>query len=158
GGSRKANEAAMGGYKDFLDIARAETGLHDFGNDSFLEGLEVLTRALDREAHLNARGQQVLPGRIVHHLKQRLMIEDCYRRHPEIEDVPLKAPLIGISLPRTGSTVLSFLLAEDPNIRYLRAFESGEPCPPPATVKRADPRIKYDPSADRPAGSHLPNS
>jgi hypothetical protein len=51
-----------------------------------------------------------------------------YRRHPEIEDVAIVAPLIGLGLPRTGSTALSFLLAQDPNIRYLRQwidFASG---------------------------------
>ena len=53
-------------------------------------------------------------------LAQRLQIEDWYRRHPEIDDEPIDAPLIGLGLPRTGSTALSFLLAEDPAARSLR--------------------------------------
>ena len=47
-------------------------------------------------------------------------------------------------MPRTGSTALSFLLARDPGVRYLRSWESATPCPPPATVVGADPRIPQD--------------
>src|SRR5205814_451748 len=65
-----------------------------------------------------------------------------YRRHPEIDDVAIVAPLFGLGLPRTGSTALSFLLAQDPNIRYLRQWESSQPCPPPSTVVGPDPRIQ----------------
>ncbi len=119
-----------------LDIARAETGLADFGDDSFHEGLEVLVRALRTEAHLNAIGEQVLRGRIIDYLKQRLQVEDWYRRHPEIDDEPIERPLIGISLPRTGSTALSVLLAQDPATRSLRNRESSAPCPPPATLEQ----------------------
>ena len=68
--------------------------------------------------------KRVLHQRIVGHLKQRLQIEDWYRRFPEIDDVPIKAPLIGLGLPRTGSTALSCLLAEDPNARSLRSLGS----------------------------------
>ncbi|MFC3213794.1 sulfotransferase [Novosphingobium panipatense] len=49
-------------------------------------------------------------------------------------------PLFGVGLPRTGSSALSFLLSSDPEIRYLRVWESAQPCPPPSTVKAADPR------------------
>ena len=75
-----------------------------------------------------------LPRLIVNLLSQRLQIEDWYRRHPEIDDEPIEAPLIGLGLPRTGSTALSFLLAEDPHARSLRRWEATQPCPPPSTV------------------------
>ena len=147
----------MGGHEELLDIAQTETGLHDFGDKSFMEGLEILVRALRTEARLNARGLAYLPRRIIDLLKQRLQIEEWYRRHPEIEDVRITAPLIGISLPRTGSTALSFLLAEDPNSRSLRQWESAEPCPPPSTVKGPDPRLFKGLTGDRPSGAHLPS-
>jgi hypothetical protein len=124
----------MGPHGELLDAARAETGLTDFGEDSFREGLELLTRALRDEARLNAAGQTALRGLIVGLLSQRLQVEDWYRRHPEIDDEPIVAPLIGLGLPRTGSTALSFVLAEDPEARSLRMWEATRPCPPPSTV------------------------
>lgn len=130
----------MQGHRELIEDAKRQTGLEDFGPDSFREGLEILVDSLQREARLNAVGERALTERIVLHLKQRLLIEDWYRRHPEIEDEQIVAPLFGVSLPRTGSSALSFLLASDPAIRYLRVWESSQPCPPPSTVSGPDPR------------------
>ena len=126
---------------ELMDAAVARTGLEDFGDDSFREGLAILVRALATEARLNSRGEDFVYQRIGLHLAQRLKVEDWYRRHPEIDDVVLEPPLFGMGLPRTGSTALSFLLAQDPNVRYLRSWEAAQPCPPPSTVQGDDPRI-----------------
>ena len=126
---------------ELMAAAVERTGLEDFGDDSFREGLEILVRALGEEARLNARGEGFVYHRITLHLAQRLQVEDWYRRHPEIDDVAVASPLFGMGLPRTGSTALSFLLAQDPNVRYVRSWESAQPCPPPSTVLGDDPRI-----------------
>ena len=131
----------MAEHDELIDDARNQTGLDDFGDDSFHEGLERLVRSLQHEAKLNAMGQEALRGRIVALLAQRLQIEDWFRRHPEMREEPIDAPLIGLGLPRTGSTALSFLLAEDPETRSLLLWESGAPAPPPSTVVGPDPRI-----------------
>ncbi len=114
---------------ELMAAAVERTGLEDFGDDSFREGLEILVRALGAEARLNARGEGFVYHRIALHLAQRLQVEDWYRRHPEIDDVTLEAPLFGMGLPRTGSTALSFLLAQDPNVRYVRQLGSGPALP-----------------------------
>jgi hypothetical protein len=126
---------------DVLSAAKRQTGLWDFGNDSFREGLGILLASLRDEARLNAHGEAFIYQRIVGHLAQRLHVEDWYYRNPDIEEVPLEAPLIGLGLPRTGSSALSMLLAQDPQVRYLRRWESAQPCPPPSTVIGIDPRI-----------------
>jgi Sulfotransferase family len=142
--------------------AVAQTGLENFGDDSFREGLELLVASLRDEARLNARGEAFIYARIVTALSQRLQVEDWYRRHPEIDDVEFLPPLIGLGLPRTGSTALSVLLAQDPTIRYLRRWESSQPCPPPSTVTGPDPRIPMDEGnkvgsrAHVPTGTHAP--
>jgi hypothetical protein len=126
---------------EVMGDASAQTGLTDFGADSFREGLDILLSSLQDEARLHDHGRAFLHQRIVGYLSQRLQVEDWYRRHPEIDDVPIMAPLIGLGLPRTGSTALSMLLAQDPDVRYLRRWESSQPCPPPSTVQGVDPRI-----------------
>ena len=134
----------MASLNDIQDAAVNQTGLDDFGSDFFREGLEVLLASLRDEARLNARGEAFIHQRIVGYLSQRLQVEDWYRRHPEIDDEAIEAPLIGLGLPRTGSTALSMLLAQDPDVRYLRRWESSQPCPPPSTVQGIDPRIPPD--------------
>lgn len=137
--------------------AMAQTGLSDFGDDSFREGLELLVRSFATEANLNAVGQAVVYPRLVRTLAQRLQVEDWYRRHPEIDDVEVRSPVFGIGLPRTGSTALSLLLAQDPHRRYIKRWESSEPCPPPSTVVGPDPRIDHALAEKVGSKSHVPD-
>jgi hypothetical protein len=125
-----------------LERAQAATGLADFGGDSFREGLEILVASLDEEARLNTLGRAAMDMQIVDLLSQRLQVEDWYRRHPEIDAGEIVAPLIGLGLPRTGSTALACLLGEDPAVRSIRTWESMWPCPPPdAATLASDPRL-----------------
>ena len=126
---------------ELLADASDQTGLSDFGDDSFREGLDRLVRSIDTEATLNDLGAVALPFLITRLLTTRLQVEDWYGRHPEIDDEPLDGLLIGLGLPRTGSTALSFLLAQDPSARSLLLWQSNQPCPPPSTVAPPDPRI-----------------
>jgi hypothetical protein len=117
-------------------------GSDDFGGESWREGLDILVSSLNDEAALNEIGVDALTDQIVGYLVHRLEIEQWYARHPEIDDQQIVAPLFGLGLPRTGSTALSFLLAQDPARRSLRVWESSEPCPPPETAtEHSDPRI-----------------
>ena len=63
--------------------------------------------------------------------------------HPEIDEQEIVAPLIGLGLPRTGSTALSCLLAADPAVRTIRNWEAQQPCPPPeSATQETDARIQ----------------
>ena len=69
------------------------------------------------------------------------------REHPEIQDIELKTPVFIQGMPRTGSTILQKLLANDRRARSLRLWETGFCCSglPPATSpeqSRTDPRIQ----------------
>jgi hypothetical protein len=87
-------------------------------------------------------GVAAMTDQIVGYLVNRLQIEQWYERHPEIDDQEVVAPLFGLGLPRTGSTAVAFLLAQDPARRSLRTWEAGTPCPPPETATElTDPRI-----------------
>ena len=134
-----------------MNRAQQQTGLDDFGADSFREGLEILVASLDDEAYLNDFGRLSMDTQLVDLLANRLQVEHWYRRHPEIDAQEIVAPLIGIGLPRTGSTALACLLGADPAVRSIRNWESMWPCPPPdAATLDSDPRpIKAQASMDR---------
>lgn len=126
-----------------LEKAREASGLDDFGEQGFRDGLGRLLFAIEREGQLNTQGQARMEQQIIGLLTCRLEIERWYGEYPEIEDQEIVRPLIGLGLPRTGSTALSFLLAEDPQARSIRAWESTMPCPPPETATQSiDPRIE----------------
>jgi hypothetical protein len=125
-----------------LDQARSATSLDDFGDQGFREGLEVLIASADVEARFNDLGRANFEGQVVGFLSSRLKVEHWYRLHPEIDEQEIVAPLIGLGLPRTGSTPLSCMLAQDPAARFIRNWEGTEPCPPPETAtQHSDPRI-----------------
>lgn len=122
--------------------ATENTGLSDFGEDTWQEGLEVLSRSVSKEAYLNAAGQASFEAIVVSLLSRRLEVEDWHARYPEIDEESLEAPVIILGLPRTGSTALHNLLSQDPKVRVLRTWESTFPCPPPETATQfSDPRI-----------------
>jgi sulfotransferase family protein len=127
---------------ELVATACADAGTSDFGADTWQEGLRVLVDALNAEAGLNELGYAAMTDQLVGNLVNRLHVEQCYAAHPEIDDQELVAPLFGLGLPRTGSTALSFLLAQDPARRSLRVWEANQPCPPPETATEDnDPRI-----------------
>jgi hypothetical protein len=128
-----------------LAQAGAETGLDDFGDPWFREPLGVILRALDREAGPSAFGRISAHTQMLTHMKNRLQVEAIVREHPEILEVEIARPIVIIGQPRTGTTHLHNLMAEDPALRSLRYWESLEPVPPAAereavAAGAADPR------------------
>ncbi len=121
-----------------LGAATRKTGLTDFGDDGFREGLRVLLHSLNTEAELNAMGQVMAYGMILNLLTGRLLIIDRIKKHPEILEQEIRKPLVIAGLPRTGTTILQSLLCEDPAARFLYSWEASRPCPP---LKGKDNRI-----------------
>ena len=110
-----------------LEAAATETGLDDFGDPAFRERLDVLCLALRTEAGLGPAGVTSAWAQLVGFLKNRLLVEDLVRRHPEIMSVPIERPIIICGLPRTGTTHLHNLLSADTRLRSLPYWESLEP-------------------------------
>jgi hypothetical protein len=123
--------------------ARQQSGLHDFGDDGFRARLAVLCDALGSEAGLSGPGVVNWYSQLVQFLKNRLLVEDLYRRHPEIAAVRIDRPIIICGLPRTGTTHLHNLISADPALRSLPYWESLEPVLPEAEAPapgQPDPR------------------
>jgi hypothetical protein len=110
-----------------MEAAAAQTGLDDFGPGDFVDRLDVLCRALRTEARLNDAGVMAQHTLITGLLRNRLLIEDLVRRHPEILDVEIAAPIVVCGLPRTGTTHLHNLMSSDSALRSLPYWESLEP-------------------------------
>jgi Sulfotransferase family len=126
-------------------LARAtdETGLSDLGEDSWEEGLDRLVASLQNEGDLTEVGEGVAAAMIVDFLKSRLWVTDWHRRHPEIARSKVADPVLVIGQPRTGTTILFDLLAQDQRFRVPLTWEVAQPHPPPETATyRTDARIQ----------------
>lgn len=125
-----------------ISQACERAGSSDFGPDGWQEPLEVLVSSVNNEAGLNEIGLAVTAEGFVGNLVTRLEIQKCFVANPEIADEVITRPVFGLGLPRTGSTALSYLLAQDDGHRSLRTWEAGAPVPPPETATQlTDPRI-----------------
>jgi hypothetical protein len=125
-----------------VDDAQAATGLDDFGEDTWQEGLERIADSLMSEAALSELGGQIAQGELTMYLANRLGIIDYRTRHPEIAAVDVRPPIVIVGQGRTGTTILHDLLAQDPANRVPLTWEVDRPCPPPETATYdTDPRI-----------------
>ncbi|WP_374026394.1 sulfotransferase [Mycobacterium sp. HNNTM2301] len=121
--------------------AAADTGLHDFGPPDYCERLGVLLAALRDIDGLHDAGRVNFYGQLLQLLKNRLLLTDLLRRHPEIDDIELQPPVVIAGLPRTGTTHLHNLLAAPPTFRTMPYWESVEPFPLPTEAGiEPDPR------------------
>jgi len=126
-----------------MSTARKQTGLSDFGDEAFRPRMRGFIRALDEEAQLTTVGRGIMRRQLLRFLVNRLRIEEDFKRHPEIEDEEIVAPVFIVGFPRTGTTLLHNLLAQDPENRVPLLWELMWPSPPPEPATRdSDPRIK----------------
>ena len=114
---------------DLAAAAVRQAGHDEFGPDHWRPALDMLCASLEGEAALNPFGRTVAHGQIVAALRTRLRAQALWRRHPEILDVPITAPIIVLGQMRSGTTRLQRLLACDPRLDHTRFFESSHPLP-----------------------------
>jgi hypothetical protein len=112
-----------------LAAARAKTDLDDFGDATFRTALEVLCRSAEHDLDLNPVGRRNLHGQILDHLCQRLRFIDLWKRKPEILEETIDRPLFIVGLPRSGTTFLQQLLAQDEIFRVTPFWEELSPLP-----------------------------
>ncbi len=118
------------------------TRLSDFGGDTWLEPFRVLIRALEEEAGLTLMGRLMARNDIMLWLRTRLQVHDTLKRHPEIIEQDVPAPMFIVGLPRSGTSILFELLSQDPDVGVPATWEAMMPCPPPETADYAtDSRI-----------------
>ena len=125
-----------------VDDAIVATGLDDFGEPTWQDGLDRLLDSLAGEARLNELGVTIVESEVGAYLRTRLGIVAHRADHPEIGGRPIARPLVIVGQPRTGTTILYDLLAQDPANRAPLSWEVDLPCPPPTTATYdTDPRI-----------------
>jgi hypothetical protein len=124
------------------EATRRTGGLDDLDDGPFLEPLATFLGSLEREARLNEMGRLIARERALLHTVNRLHYVNDRKRFPAIADEQIVAPVFIIGFPRTGTTILHDILAQDPDSRAPLTWETMFPSPPPeAATFTTDPRI-----------------
>lgn len=130
------------GRAGLVAAATEATRLSDLGEPTWQEGLDRLLEDLDRSANLSTLGAVIVETDLTAYLSNRLRILDWRARHPEVALGAVERPLVICGQPRTGTTILYDLLAQDPAHRAPLSWEVDFPVPPPASATYdRDPRI-----------------
>jgi hypothetical protein len=120
-----------------------QTGLTDFGDPYYQEGLWQLLESAENIADLYPLGRLVVRDMVVNYLVQRLQMVETRKKEPAIFAAPLHPPLIIMGFARSGTTFLHNLLSLDPAHRALPQWLLMRPFPVEIREDYGpDPRIK----------------
>jgi hypothetical protein len=144
--------------EELIEEARRQTGLEQFDAESFREALDVYMADYNRQERSDEFNQKNA-DLVVKVLGDRLKIADYLRQRPELEQRPVARPVFVFGIPRTGTTLLSNLLAADPNRRSPLTWEIQHPAPPPTTAPLyTEPRCQAQHEAERPLPEAYPEA
>lgn len=134
----KLSESLWGlNSQELCVIAQRRTGLFDFSEPPLEPALSTLVDSLETEADLHPIGRFLMRLHLLGLLETRLRLTDAWREHPEaLQSQPIARPVFIVGMPRSGSTFLHELLAEDPASRAPRVWEVMFPVPPRSDAER----------------------
>lgn len=122
----------------------------DLGDPARNAGLEAFLASLREETwrDMTLRAREAAIDFLVHHLTSRIHLQADRKAIPAIAEQEIKAPLIVIGPPRSGSTLLHTLLSLDPDNMAPEHWVCREPSPPlgdtpppPERLQRAEQRM-----------------
>jgi len=115
--------------EELVAAAMSGTGLDDLGEPTWQEGLDRLLDDLVDEARLHELGVEIVKAEVDAYLRIRLGITALRRQRPPT--APIERPIFIVGQPRTGTTILYDLMAQDPQLRAPLSWEVDRPLPPP---------------------------
>jgi hypothetical protein len=112
---------------ELLEVAQASTGLRDFGDEGWHTHFDVLLQALEREAGLHLPGRLLARTEILQALRNRLQLNALWHRQPDLLGGEVDAPVFIVGSPRSGTSILHELMANDPASRTPAMWEMQHP-------------------------------
>jgi hypothetical protein len=126
---------------DVFKLAAQRTGLTEIDSDSWRAGLTVMFDDLNNSPAFTPSGRERVLDDATNALGRRMQVHAYIQAHTEVLDEPVQRPLFVLGMPRTGTTVISYLLDQDPTRRSLLHWQCVHPIPPASTeTLRTDPR------------------
>ncbi|MDM7929436.1 sulfotransferase family protein [Blastomonas fulva] len=137
------------GFSEIVNAAREKVAVPDPDSDSWKEGLEILLHDHTRQDRLTERGEMIVRNRYVETLAARMQVDEYIRRNPAVLDQPIDRPVFILGMPRTGTTMLSYMLDADPANRSMLRWEAYNAAPPAAPgALKTDPRCLAEVARD----------
>ncbi len=131
---------SVGTYDDLHASASKMTGLTDFGDPVYEEGLRLLLDDYASVSGLTGEGNYMQRTFLRGALVGRLLTVNALTHFPGFSDVPIERPIFVTGIPRSGTTALHRLLCADPGSQGLELWLTEFPQPrPPRATWESDP-------------------
>jgi hypothetical protein len=115
--------------------------LEEFDSDDVEQKLSRPVDAANAETVVNADGHRRLHAAAVYLLCNRLLLQRFLQEHPELKDGDIGPAIMIVGVPRTGSTKLQRLIAQDGRLDHLKFWETIFPLAYPGERDNED-RLK----------------
>ncbi len=126
--------------EQLITRAQRRVGLTDFGDVPFERPLQMFLSVCREQADLSLFGGAAIRWDTVRFLSNLLRLSEEEKRAPEILGQPVERPLVVAGLPRSGTTFLHSLLAEDRANLVPRVWQLIHPYPANRSGAGADRR------------------
>jgi hypothetical protein len=113
--------------EDLIRAAMTATGLTDFGGEDWRQHFDIFVRALEEESNLHLVGRILARTEIVRALANRLKLAALWSERPSILADNVEAPVFIVGSPRSGTSILHELMAQDPASRVPFMWEMNHP-------------------------------
>jgi Sulfotransferase family len=113
--------------RELMRLAQRQAGLTEFGERGFEAALEVLLRSFEDEADLSAFGRLVARWDTLRFLRNLLELQEAERVTPAISAEPIDRPIFISGMPRSGTTFLHNMLAQDEANAVVHCWETIYP-------------------------------
>jgi len=122
--------AASPNAAEIIAAVRDQPGVHALESWDVRDALEQWCHSLRREADLNGIGRLAAHWDAVRMLRSLCRMAEEEARDPSSLEETIEAPIFITGMPRSGTTFLHRLLAEDPTNAVLRCWQGISPFPP----------------------------
>jgi hypothetical protein len=130
-----------------LAASTARTGLSDFGDPAFREGLDLLLSDITA-IDLDRPHAEASAFRIGQSLDTRALAVKGLKDHPEVLAEPVRAPIVIAGLVRSGTTALHLLMSLDPQFQGPEHWLAVYPMPrPPVATWATVPEYRAEKAA-----------
>src|ERR1700744_3861936 len=100
-------------FDDVVNSARSQSAAPDPESESWREGLQILVRDHLKEEARTERGSGIIKNRYVNALATRMQVDEFLRKKPAVALIPVRRPVFILGMPRTGTTMVSYLMNTD---------------------------------------------
>ena len=128
---------------DILTLAERETGAYGLADAGLTARLGKIVDWANGPGPYDTDRLAAVRVQVQRMLANRLRIALDRQSFPQIAEVTIERPIFVIGLPRTGTTLLHSLLAEDPAVHAPQSWQMLSPSPPPGRGPVAAGRIAH---------------